>query len=275
MRVIAQSVVLLAWACGQLTGQDAHEIIRRAVEQDQRNSKISRNYTYLQRQEVRELDHSGKVKKRTIDMWDVTLLEGSPYKRLVGRNDLPLSTEDQKFEEEKLRRSNEERRKETSEARAQRLADWQRRMDRQREPVKELPDAFDFTLLREEKIGGRPVYRIDALPKAGYKPKSSFAEFFPKVKLKLWIDQSDYQAARIEMEVLDTISFGGFLVRLSKGTRLMIEQARVDDVWLPKEVSLNASARILLLKGLNREMDLLFSDYKRFQVDSHIVAIAP
>ena len=55
--------------------------------------------------------------------------------------------------------------------------------------------------------------------------------------------------------------------------RLAIEQTRVSDqVWLPKSLSLDASARLLLLKGLRRELEFTFSDYKRFQVDSHVVA---
>ncbi len=46
----------------------------------------------------------------------MTLLEGSPYRRLVARNDQPLSPKEQKKEEDKLRRSIEERRKETAES---------------------------------------------------------------------------------------------------------------------------------------------------------------
>lgn len=253
---------------------NAREIVRRAVARSERNSQAPLNYTYLQRDEMRELDSAGRVKKRTIETWDVTPLEGSPYRRLVARDDRPLSPEEQKTEDEKLRASNEQRRKETPQQRARRLADWQRRRDRQRQPVKELPDAFNFTLLGEEQIDGRPVYRIDALPKPGYKPKSQLANFFPKVRLRLWIDATDYEGAKVEMETLGPISFGGFLLRLSKGTRLTIEQTRVnDEVWLPKHVSLIAQARILLLKGFNRDLDFTFSGYKKFEVDSHVVAV--
>ena len=271
----AVTCVWLAAAAACLQAQDAREIVRRAVENDQRDFQGGRNYTYLQRQETRDLDHSGQVKNRKIETWDITLLEGSPYRRLVGRNDQPLSPQEQKTEEERLRWNDAQRHMETAEQRAERLAEWQRRLDRQREPVKEVPDAFNFTLLGEEQAGGRAVYKIEATPKPGFRPKSRTAAIFPHVKLHLWIDKADYQGARIEMEVLDSISFGGVLVRLSKGTRLLIEQARVDDgVWLPKQFSLTAAARILLVKGLNRELDFTFSGYKKFQVDSKVVAFA-
>lgn len=271
----AVTCVWLGAAALCLQAQDAREIIRRAVENDRQDFQGARNYTYLQRQETRELDHTGQVKSRKIETWDITLLEGSPYRRLVARNDQPLSPEDQKAEEERLRWNNAQRRMETAEQRAERLAEWQRRLDRQREPVKEVPDAFTFKLLGEEQLDGRAVYRVDAEPKPGYRPKSRTAAIFPHVKMHLWIDKADYQGVRIEMEVLDSISFGGFLVKLTKGTRLLIEQARVDDgVWLPKQFSLTAAARILLLKGLNRELDYTFSSYKKFQVDSKVVAFA-
>ena len=267
-------VFLLAAATG-LRAEDAREIVRRAVEHDQANSKSAHSYTYRQRQETRDLDRSGQVKTRKIETWQITYVDGSPYRRLVARNDRPLPPEEQKAEEERLRWNAEQRRMETQEERARRVGEWQRRTGRQRDPVKEVPDAFDFTLLGEEQLGGRPVYRIDGVPKAGFKPKSQFAEMFPKVKMHLWIDKSDGQGARVEMEVLDTVSFGGFLVRLAKGTRLVIEQAPVGDgVWLPKQFSLTAAARILLLKGLNRELDFTFSDYKPVGESPNVVALA-
>jgi len=274
----AVTCVFLLAAASSLGAQEAgnsnsREIVRRAVDRDQQNRADARNYTYLQRQDVRELDHAGQVKSRRIETWDITLLDGSPYRRLVARNDRPLSPEEQKTEDERLRFSEDQRRKESSEARARRLAEWQRRLDRQHDAVKELPDAFEFRRLPDEQLNGRPVYRIDGTPRPGFKPKSQIAAIFPKVKMRMWIDKADYEGAHVEMDVLDTISFGGFVLRLSKGSRMVIDQTRVSDgVWLPRQFSINAAARILLLKGLNRELDFTFSDYKKFQVDSHVVA---
>lgn len=271
----AATCVLFVAAASSLAAQDAREIVRRAVDRDRQNRADARDYTYLQRQDVRELDRAGQVKSRRIETWDITLLEGSPYRRLVARNDRPLAPEEQKAEDERLRVSDEQRQKETSDQRARRLADWQRRLDRQHDAVKEVPDAFEFTRLPDEQLDGRPVYRINANPKPGFKPKSQIAAIFPKIKMRMWIDKADYEGAHVEMEVLDTISFGGFLLRLSKGSRMVIDQTRVSDgVWLPKQFSVTAAARILLLKGFNREFDFTFSDYKKFQVDSHVVAFS-
>jgi hypothetical protein len=256
-----------------LGAQDPREIVRRSVEIDRQNLEIARNYTYLERREDRELDGSGKVKNTEVQTSDVTLLEGSSYRRLVARNDRPLSSREQQREEDKLRKSIEERRAETAEQRARRIADWERRRQRQRDPLKELPDAFDFRLAGEEALASGEVYVIDAMPKPGYKPQTPSAAYFPKVKARLWIDKDDYHWAKVELETLDTISFGGFLVRLAKGTRLIVEQAHVNqEVWLLKGVTLRASARIALIKSVHEELILTFTDYKKFQVDSRVVS---
>jgi hypothetical protein len=256
-----------------LGAQDPREIVRRSVEIDRKNLEVARNYTYLERREDRELDGSGKVKNTEVQTSDVTLLEGSSYRRLVARNDRPLSSREQQREEDKLRKSIEERRAETAEQRARRIADWERRRQRQREPLKELPDAFDFRLAGEEALASGEVYVLDAMPKPGYKPQTPSAAYFPKVKARLWIDKNDYHWAKVEVETLDTISFGGFLVRLAKGTRLIVEQAHVNqEVWLLNSLTLQASARVALIMNVRREIIVTLSDYKKFQVDSRVVS---
>ena len=273
MRRRAVTCLFLLVGASCLGAEEAREIVRRAAELDQRNYQYLRTYGYLQRQETRELDHAGQIKSRKIETWEFTIVDGSPYRRLMARNDQPISPEEQKGEEDRLHWNEQQRRMETSEQRARRIAEWQRRLDRQREPAKEVPDAFNFTLLGQEQIGGRTVYRIEGVPRPGYKPKAQFAALFPKVKLRLWIDKNDNQAARIEMEVLDAVSFGGIVVRLVKGTHLVIEQTRVaDGVWLPKQFSLLAAARILLVKGINRELNFTFSNYRKLPPDPQVLA---
>ena len=256
-----------------LAAQDPREIVRRSVEIDSKNVEVARNYTFLQRQELRELDGSGKLKSTHTQTLDVTMLEGSPYQRLVARDDQPLSPNEQKKEEDKLRKSVEQRRRETEDQRERRMADSERRRKRQHEPMQELPDAFDFRLIGEERFDSGPAYVIDAMPKPGYKPRRPSAAYLPKVKARLWISQNDYHWVKVEVETLDTISFAGFLVRVSKGGRLTIEQTRINnEVWMAKSVTLRASARIALIKSLHEELIITFTDYKKFQVDSRVVS---
>ena len=268
MRLLLLTLALPAIA----SAQDPLEIIRRATELDRRDTELARSYTFLQRQERRDLDSRGRLTKTESETFDVTLLEGSPYRRLVARNDQPLSQKDQRKEEEKLQKSIEDRRKETPAQRAQRVADWERKQEKQREPLKELPAAFHFKLAGEEALNGGVAFVIDGAPKPGYRPKNAATAFFPKVKLRLWIDKKDYQWIKVDIESLETISFGGFLIRLAKGGHVTIESARVNnEIWMPKRAVVKGSARIALVKVMRGEIIFTFSDYKKFQTDSRVL----
>ena len=159
-------LLLLALALPAIvSAQDPLEIIRRATELDRRDTELARSYTFLQRQERRDLDSKGQLTKTESETYDITLQEGSPYRRLVARNDQPLSAKDQRKEEEKLQKSIEDRRKETPAQHAQRVADWERKQEKQREPLKELPEAFNFKLAGEEALNGGVAFVIEGTPK--------------------------------------------------------------------------------------------------------------
>lgn len=268
--------VLLAVVCPLTAAEDAAGIIRRSIELADVNFRAARNYTFLERVNALALDGKGREKERKIRTYDITLLEGSPYRRLIARDDKPLSPKDQQKEEERLRKITEQRRKETPEERARRVAEWERKRQRQMEPLRELPEAFVFRLLGEESLDGRELYVIEGKPRPGYQPRSKGARYFPKLQGKIWVDKETYNWVKTEAEVIDTISYGLFLARLAKGAHLSFEQARVNnEVWLPKRVHAEASARLALLRKLQAEVEITYSNYRKFQSDSRIVSVEP
>jgi hypothetical protein len=92
----------------------------------------------------------------------------------------------------------------------------------------------------------------------------------------MWIDKTDYQWVKVEAQAIDNISFGLFLVRLNAGSRLLFEQTKVNnDIWLPRRLYLNGSGRIALLKRVARDDEITWTNYKKFQVESKIVATQP
>ena len=258
------ALVISLFAC-LLPAQDLREIVRRAVELDAKNIELDRGYTFQERRERHEFDGSGKVRRDDIQTWEVIPLEGTAYRRLVARNDVPLSAGEQTAEQERLRWNAEQRRKETPQERQRRIDEYQRRLQqRTHEPLKELPDAFNFSPAGEAIIDGRTVYVIDARPKPGYHPRSQLASYFPKVKARLWIDKAEGQWVKVDAETLDTISIAGFLLRVAKGTRYTAEQTRVaENVWAPKRVWYKASARIVLVKAIQLEVETRLSDYRK------------
>jgi len=83
---------------------DAKDIVRRSVAVAAENSKRARNYTFVQRTEERELGPNGEIKSKRSRTYDVTMLEGSSYRRLIERDDHPLPGDEEKREQDSLSR---------------------------------------------------------------------------------------------------------------------------------------------------------------------------
>ncbi len=248
------------------------EIIRQAVEAGERNWKMARNYAFVEREEERELSSDGSRKKTESHTYDVTILEGEPYYRLIQKDDQPLPPKDEKKEQEKLDKSIREREKETPAERQKRLAKYEKNREEGRKFLREVTEAYDFKIEGEESIAGRPAWVIAATPRPGFKPTLRDAHILPKLRGKLWIDKEEYQWAKAEIEVIDTISFGLALIRIHKGSDLKFEAVRVnDEVWLPKRSFVRGSARLAYFKHLIGEDETTYRDYKKFQVESKII----
>ncbi len=87
------------------------------------------------------------------------------------------------------------------------------------------------------------------------------------------MDKQNYQLLRAEVEVVDAISVGLFLVRVAKGSRAAFEQTLVnDEVWLPCQVRAFVSARLGLLIVLRIEQEIGYSKGREFQTGSPIIS---
>jgi hypothetical protein len=139
----------------------------------------------------------------------------------------------------------------------------------------EVADAYNFKFVGIEKLGGRDNYVIDANPKPDYKPVRKEAKILSKLRGRMWIDTSDSQVAKLDVQVIDTVSFGLFVARLHQGSRLVVENTRVnDEVWLQQHVRVTADVRLALLKDFNFDVDVTDHDYKKFRTDTKILPAA-
>jgi hypothetical protein len=259
----------LAWATGLFGQADGREIIRQAVAADERNWRIARNYAFLQRVELRRLDSQGRVKSSETQTYDVSLQEGTPYRHLIARDDRPLPEIEGKKEGERLAKSIAQRQRETGAERARRLSAYESRPDWLREAWHALPDAFEFRLAGEGMLGGHTVSILQATPRAGYQPRSRTAKVLPSLTGRFWVDRQDHQIVKVEVEVIDTISVGLFLVRVAKGTRAILELTNLSEgVWLPDRLQVFASARLGLLKALRIEQETHYSRYSSVPADA-------
>ena len=121
-----------------------------------------------------------------------------------------------------------------------------------------------------ETIGGHDTIVATLTPKPGVKPRPTIGKIMRHFKARAWISESDYELVRVEIEAIDTLSFGlGLLARVHKGTVATYERRKVnDEVWLPAEVTWTASARVALVRRLRLRGVSEFSSYRKFTVDT-------
>ena len=248
--------------------QDPLEIVRRSVARDWTDFESRKDYTYHERYELREYTKDGRVGNQRSETREILILSAWPYDRLIARNDQPLSEKDAQKEQEKLDREAENRQHESPSERARR--------DKERQEewkfIHEVPEAFTFRLAGVENVSGQSAWVIDAEPKAAYRPAESQAQIFKKVRAKVWIEQKTYHWVKLDADALDTITFGLGLLRVAPGGTLHFEQVKVnDEIWLPSYTQVRADARLALVKKLRAEINIRYSDYRKFQADSKIL----
>jgi len=251
---------------------DPKEIVRRSVEADHRAAELARSYTCTQREVEKKLGKHGEVKSTEIRTFDVNFYYGEEYSRLVQKNDQPLTEKDQKKEDEKLEKFLAKLRNQSDEERAKRAAKEKKQREEGRAFLRDMVNAYDFTLLGEEKVGGEDAWVIQATPRKDFHPTQPHADILSKIHGKLWIEKREYNWVKVEAETIDTISFGLFLFRIHKGTRVELENLHLnDEVWLPRRVYLNGGARLALLKNEAVEQEDIFTNYKKFSTSSRIL----
>ena len=202
------------------------------------------------------------------------VLYEEPVRKLIAKDDKPLSDSDAKKEEEKVQKIIEKRKSESEGDRRKRIEKQDKDREDGRRFVTEIADAYNFRFAGKENLDGRETVMIDADPRPGYEPHMKEAKFLPKFRFRVWLDQTDKQWVKLDIQCIDTVSVGLFLLRVHKGSSIQIEQVRVnDEVWLPRHVALMLDARLALLKGLNMAEDVTYRDYRKFRTDTKILPV--
>ena len=250
---------------------DAQAIMQRAVAKDIVSWQAAKDYTFLQRTQEDALDGGGGVKSSKSETSEIMVLYGEPFERIVAKDDKPLAEDEQKKQNEKFEKETRKRENESPEERQKRLEKFEKQREDERAFVRELVDAYDFTLAGSETVNGRATWVIDGTPRPGFEGKRREAKMLPKIKPRFWIDQQDYIWTRLRAEVTDTLSFGWVVARLHKGSQFEMQQVRVnDEVWLPQRIDVKLDARLALLKGINENVHVTYKDYRKFRTDTKI-----
>jgi hypothetical protein len=235
---------------------DARQIVGQSLVAAEHSWQARDEYIYMERDEDRRLDPLGQVKSENVDVTKMTLVNGIRFEQLMEHNGQLPSAEEQIKRDQDL----EKLRHETPEERAARL----RKNEENRSFLRDLLEAFDFRLIGEEIIAGRPTHVLEATPHPGYHANGKYGKLFSRVKGKLWVDEQDFGWVKVDGEVTQAFSMGLFLARVQRGSHIVLEQTRLTEaVWVPQRLEVRANARILFLKSLDLDRILTYSDYRR------------
>jgi hypothetical protein len=247
---------LLLFAANLFSGQasdeapDLHAIATRAVRNYQKDQLVSLRYTYVEHDDI---------KTKGLEVSRVTTILGTPYERLVEKNGKPLSADAEKHEEAKFEKTQFNRQKELKGQRDIRVRKWKEEI----RFLEEAPEAFDFKMLPETEIDGRPTYVLDCKPKPGFEPRQERSKMFEKIEAKAWVDKRDQRIVKLEAETLDHVSIEWFLARIAKGTRMGLDQMRLENGdWVLKTLWIEGRARVMVVDNRQLDETATYSDYK-------------
>jgi hypothetical protein len=259
--MVAASAALFAQSSGPDKPQnhagvlDASQIVGPSVAATERSWEVRDHYTYMERDEDRRLDSLGQVKSENVDVTRMILVNGARFELLLERNGQLPSAKEQRKRDEEL----DKRKHETPEEQTERL----RKGQENRSFLRDVIEAFDFHLIGEEIVGGRPAYVLQVTPHPGYHAHGKYGKMFSKVEGTLWVDKQDFGWIKVDGQVTQSFSMGLFVARVQRGSHIILEQTCVGDgVWVPKRLEVRASARILFLKSLDIDRILTYSDYR-------------
>lgn len=233
---------------------DAQTIIQRSVEANQADWNAAPLYDHFERD----------VTPGDTKTYQILMIDGSPYRRLVRVNGHPLTREQQQEEQRKLAQATSQRRAESPAERASRIADWQRGRKRDQIMIEQLTKAFRFAMVGEGTSAGRRVYVLRATPRKDYQPPNRDAQVLTGMQGELWIDEQTFQWVKVKARVIHPVSIDGFLAEVEPGTYFELEKKPVGDgIWLPTHFEMKSQSRILGIFPHHEAQNETYFDYTR------------
>lgn len=240
------------------------------------DSVLLGQYTFKERRRDVKVSKLGKVHLgpwREFEVYPSTE-PGDTYKRLIAVDGKPLPPA-------VLERRDAEHRRHVLDLQAQRAAETpaqrQKRVARRgkerREDQQAIDDVFrvyDFKVLRRATLNGRPTLVVSLTPIENARPESDAGRYLTRLRGLVWINESDRQVVRVQMEVVKDITMGmGLLARLHTGSQMIFRRTLVNgEIWLPAEATFKAAGRSLLFRTFDVESTTQYSDYRKFNVDT-------
>ncbi len=246
------------------------DIVLKSVAANTADWKAQPQFGYRERIATYKLNSEEEISARQVKTYEVTMIDGSPYNRLVSINGKHLSPAQDRDEERKLKQELRARESESVSQRKARMAKFHQDRSEERLLMNQMVNAFKFRLVGEQRVNGYDCYVLDAQPDPNYQPPVEKARVLAGMKGRLYIDKIHYHWVKVEAEVTSPVNFGLFLAKVKPGTKFELVQTPVGDVWLPKSFSQSVNASVLGFYGLRNHEEDTYSDYHHTSLDADV-----
>ena len=238
---------------GQMTPAQTQEIIHRSVQATKDDWDRTPAFDFCEVDKTRTGSRTSAV----------SMIDGSPYYRLVQVNGNDLPPDQEAAETQRLASTIQRRQHETPDEKAKRTAQYKKQHQGLRELLEQLIEAMNFSFTGHEVVDSHPVDVFDATPRPGYVPKSMQMKVLTGMKGKLWIDQTSFRWVKGQAEVVKPVSIAGVLARVQPGTRFELqERPLTPSIWLPHLFTMQSQAKILFLISKSSEANATYFSYK-------------
>jgi hypothetical protein len=234
--------------------EDPATIVRKSAEANDRDWEAVPKYDNYERDRTKDGDKT----------FAVTMLDGSPYERVVAINGRKLTGDKEKEEQKKYEKAVNDRQHESAEERSKRIAKYEAERKRDHTMLQQMTTAFDFHMVGKKHLLGHNVYVLKATPRKGYKPPDRDSEVLTGMEGTLWIDQKTYQWVKVEAHVVHPVRIEGFLAEVEPGTMFEVEKRPVaGDIWMASHYSMKSNAKIMFVISHKGEEDDTYFNYHK------------
>lgn len=218
------------------------------------------DYSYDLEETREQLDGNRKTTSRESRRYEVYFVRTRPVRRLVSRNEVPLSPREQAEVDRK------------AEAQAEAISQGRTVSEQPGIRLAALLDSFEFkTVGREERLG-RKTLIFDFEPRKGVARRSGDRAENAVTRIlqgQVRIDEADGRVVLLEARNTPGQRAGVATgVRLGTFELMMEFTAAEERVWLPRQVVTLATGRAFLFKTFRVRQTTTYSNYRKFTVDT-------
>jgi uncharacterized membrane protein len=255
LQLLSICVLLLGSpAIGSTATPGVNTIVQRWTEANRRDFEAMPHYRYFER--IRDDDGT--------KTYEITMLFGRPYKRLVSEDGKALPDDERRHQEDAFDEARRERAAESPDQRQERIAEYLKSREDAHRILEAMPLAFEYALRSTRHVNSRTVYILSAKPRPGYDAPSAKAEVLKGMKGEFWIDTATYQLVHGWARVAHPVTIEGFLATVQPGTEFEVDQRPVDDgIWLPTHFAIHSRSSIVFLFHHHTAEDRTYFNYRK------------